>query len=211
MVNNSLKRSALALAVLLVMGLAGTASAAVEKYKIDTAHSSIGFSVRHLVAKTYGRFKTYDGTIAFDPADLKTAVVNLEIDAASVTTDNEKRDEHLKTDAFFDVEKFPKLTFKSTGVKPTNAESGVLTGDLTIRGITKPVELQYTILGQGVGRRGKQLGLEATGKINRKDFNVLWNHTLDTGGTVLGDDVTLLITVEANEDVPAPPAPAKTN
>jgi polyisoprenoid-binding protein YceI len=167
--------------------------------------------VRHLVSKTHGRFADYTGTIAFDPADHKTAVVNLEIDAASIKTDSEKRDGHLKSGDFFEVEKYPTITFVSTGVKPLTADTGVLTGDLTMKGITKPVELQYTILGQGQGMRGKVLGLEATGKINRKDFNVLWNKDMDKGATLLGDDVNLDITVEAVEDVPPPAAPAKTN
>lgn len=198
--------------VLAALLLSGPATAAVETYNIDAGHSNVGFSVRHLVSKTHGRFAVYDGTIAFDPADHTTAVVNLEIDAASINTDSEKRDGHLKTGDFFEVEKYPKISFKSTGVKPLTADTGVLTGDLTMKGITKPVELQYTILGIAPGPRGgKVLGLEATGRINRKDFNVLWNRDLDKGATLLGDDVNLHITVEALEDVPKPAEPAKTN
>jgi polyisoprenoid-binding protein YceI len=203
----AMKRSFLLTAVLAV-SLAGSALADTEIYKIDPAHSNIGFSVRHLVSRTHGRFGAYSGSITLDPADQTTTVVDLEIEAASISTLNENRDKHLKSGDFFGVDSFPTMTFKSTAVKPTSAEAGTLIGDLTIKGITKPVELQYTILGMGPGMKGnKLLGLEATGKINRKDFNVLWNHDLDDGKTILGDDVTLEITVEAGTAGTKPPAP----
>lgn len=207
----SLLGTVVAGSALMALLVSGPVTAAVETYNIDAGHSNVGFSVRHLVSKTHGRFADYEGTIAFDPADHSTAVVNLEIDAASIKTDSERRDGHLKSGDFFEVEKYPTITFKSTGVKPLTADTGILTGELTMKGITKPVELQYTILGVGPGREGKVLGLEATGKINRKDFNVLWNKDLDKGATLLGDDVNLNITIEANEDVPKPAVPAKTN
>jgi polyisoprenoid-binding protein YceI len=202
----SVGRSVLLALVLAVS--AGPAFAGVDTYKIDQSHSTIGFSVRHLVSRSQGRFAEFGGTISFDPADHKTAVVALDIKAESIDTDNDKRDSHLRTGDFFQADSFPTISFKSTVVKPKDATSGVLVGDLTMKGVTKPVELQYTILGMGPGMRGsKIMGLEATGKINRRDFNVLWNRDLDQGATLLGDDVTLSIVVEAKTEPTEPPPP----
>jgi polyisoprenoid-binding protein YceI len=201
-------RRSLVFAMILVFS-ASAALAAPDVYKIDAGHSSIGFSVRHLVSKTYGRFNKFNGSITMDAADPKSAVVDLTIEAGSINTDHEKRDGHLKSADFFGVDSFPQITFRSTEVRPADAESGTLVGDLTMKGITKSVELQYTILGMLSGG-SKMLGVEATGTINRKDFNVLWNRDLDDGKTVLGDEVAITIAIEAKTEAPKPPA-AKTN
>ena len=183
--------------------VAATAQAATEAWKIDTSHSNVGFTVRHnIVAKVYGRFAEFDGTVTLDPADLKSAVVDVTIDAASVDTDNDKRDGHLKTPDFFDVAKYPTITFKSTAVTPKDKETGTITGDLTINGVTKPVELAYTVLGFTEAWGGQRAGFEATGKINRKDFNVNWNKTLDNGGLVVSDTVDILLQLEAVQPKP---------
>jgi len=195
--------------VALALGLAGTANAAVETWKLDTAHSSVGFTVRHnVISKVSGRFAAFDGTITFDPAKLETAVIDVTIDAASVDTDNDGRDKHLKTADFFDVTNHPTITFKSTAVKPKDKESGTLTGDLTINGVTKPVELNYTVLGFTEARGSQRGGFEATGTINRKDFNVNWSKTLDNGGLVVSDNVDITLEVQAAQPKPEEAKPA---
>lgn len=193
------------------------AKAGVEAYQPDLAHSNIGFNVRHLVSKVPGRFRAYTASIRWNPANLAATQVEAEIDASSIDTGNEKRDNHLRSPDFFEVEKFPKLTFKSTSVKAVDATHAQLSGDLTIKGITKPVTLDVEVLGVANGMRPgeKRAGFEAHGKINRKDFNILWNRSLDNGGFLLGDDVELVLQIEAlkpsTETPPAaPPAAAAT-
>lgn len=186
---------------------AGTALAATETLNIDQSHTRVGFSVRHFFTPVRGEFKTVSGTIALDQANLNASQVSVEIDAASINTNNDRRDTHLKTDDFFAVEKNPKITFvsKSIAVKDNK---GTMTGDLTMRGVTKPVTLDVEVLGIGKQGPGTIAGFNATGKVNRKDYGILWNKTLDQGGTMLGDDVTLEISVEAK--TPPPPKPAET-
>ena len=186
---------------------AGTALAATETLNIDPSHTRVGFSVRHFFTPVKGEFKTVSGTIALDQANLSASQVSVEIDAASVNTNNDRRDNHLRTADFFDVEKNPKITFvsKSIAVKDNK---GTMTGDLTMRGVTKPVTLDVQVEGIGKQGPGTIAGFTATGKVNRKDYGINWNKTLDQGGTMLGDDVTLEITVEAK--TPPPPKPAET-
>lgn len=193
----------------LILGLAGTAHAAAEKWEIDTSHSNVGFTVRHnVIAKVYGRFSEFDGTLMLDPDNLGATVIDVTIDAASVDTDNEKRNGHLKTPDFFDVAKYPTITFKSTKVTPKDKETGTVTGDLTINGVTKPVELTYTLLGYTEAWGGQRAGFEATGSVNRKDFNINWNKTLDNGGLVVADKVDLNLQVEAVKAKPEEAKPA---
>jgi len=186
---------------------AGTALAATETLNLDPNHTRVGFSIRHFFTPVKGEFKNVSGTIALDQANLNATQVNVEIDAASINTNNEKRDTHLRSDDFFAVEKNPKITFvsKSIAVKDNK---GTMTGDLTMRGVTKPVTLDVVVEGIGKQGPGTIAGFTASGKLNRKDYGILWNRTLDQGGTMLGDDVTLEITVEAK--TPPPPKPAET-
>ena len=196
-------RSALLLMALLGSG-ATAAQAAAETYVIDATHSSVTFRIRHLVGKTPGTFKDFAGTIAFDAADPTTGKVEATIQAASIDTNNDKRDDHLRSADFFDVANHPTITFKSTGV--ARAGDGFkLTGDLSMHGVTKPVTLDMQVLGVGPGFGGKVAGFEARGTVQRKDFNISWNRALDAGSLVLGDEVEIVITVEAG--VQAPPAP----
>jgi polyisoprenoid-binding protein YceI len=211
--------AALAAPLALGLGLAAPVSpvAAQEKvaavspagtYELDAAHSGVGFKVRHLFTKVPGRFSTFSGAIQFDPAKPAATRVTVEIDAASINTDNAKRDGHLKSPDFFDVEKFPKITFKSTAVKLVDATRATMTGDLTMRGVTKPVTLDVELLGQGPnGRGGMVAGFAATGKLNRTDYGVAWNRALEGGGSLLGDDVELTFSIEAVK--PGPEAAAK--
>ncbi len=204
----------LAAASLGTLLLVSQASAAVETYKIDPAHSQVGFAVRHFFSKVPGKFNTYEGTISVDPQDLSKSVVEVSIDTASIDTGNKDRDSHLQSPDFFDAQKFPKMTFKSTSITPQGTNKATMKGDLTMHGVTKPVTLDVEILGMGTGMGGrKSAGFEAKGKLNRQDFGVAWNKVLEGGGSVLGDEVEIAINVEGAGEkpaaAPAPTAPPK--
>jgi polyisoprenoid-binding protein YceI len=190
--------------VTLALGLiASAAFAAPVKYTVDKPHSEIGFDVRHFFSKVHGRFSDFQGTIVFDETDPANISVDASAVTASISTDNEKRDGHLKTTDFFDAEKYPALTFKSTKVTAAGKGKYKVAGDLTMRGVTKPVVFDAEFLGAGpVGSGGQAWGIKAgfsaTTVVNRKDFGINWNKTLDNGGTVLADDVTLTLNLEAN-------------
>ncbi|KAA0016321.1 YceI family protein [Antrihabitans cavernicola] len=162
---------------------------------IDPAHTNVGFSVRHLmVSKVRGRFTEFSGQIVV--AEDGTASADVEIQVASVTTDNAQRDGHLKTADFFDAENFPTATFKATGARVDGSDFKV-EGDFTLRGITKPVTLDVEFLGQNPGMgHGPVAGFEAKTVINRKDFGVSLDMPLEGGGTVVGDKITLILEVE---------------
>jgi len=174
---------------------------ALASYSIDPAHSSVGFAVRHLViAKVRGVFTRFTGTFAFDAEDLSRSHVAVTLDASSIDTREAQRDGHLKSADFFDVEKFRELTFKSTRVEGTGTELKV-TGDLTMHGVTKEVTLDVEHEGSGKDAWGNdRLGFSAKGTVNRKDFGLVWNQTLDAGGVALGDKVELSIDVEGIKD-----------
>lgn len=203
------------------LSISATAFAAPETLNIDAGHSNVGFNVRHFFAKTPGRFTDYSGTVQFDPKNLSASSVNVTIQAASINTAHEKRDGHLKGGDFFEVEKHPTLTFKSTKVYADGGKTAVvqgekfkIDGELTIKGTTKPVTLDATFLGSGsiaIGGNsmGTVAGFEAVTKINRKDYNIVWNRALDQGGTMLGDDIEITLAVEAKTpQAPRPAAPA---
>jgi polyisoprenoid-binding protein YceI len=188
----------------LVAGFAVPTFAEVENYAIDTGHSQVGFKVRHLVSKVPGRFDKFTGTIAVDPADLTTAKITAAIEAASISTNHADRDNHLRSADFLDAAKFPELKFESVRYIPEGAKGGRLLGNLTIRGITKAVELKVEVLGFGADPWGGQRGgFSASTTINRKDFGMVWNKALDAGGVVLGDDVEIQIDLETVRQKPA--------
>ncbi|HEY4122673.1 MAG TPA: YceI family protein [Byssovorax sp.] len=170
-------------------------------WDFDNTHSNVDFTVRHMVvSKVRGRFAKWSGSLELDTDDLATAKVEAHIDASSVDTSDAQRDGHLRTADFFDVEHHPELVFKSTGVVVKSKERAVLKGDLTIRGVTKPVELDVEFGGRMKDPWGKQrVGFTATGSVDRKDFGVSFNQTLDHGGVALGDKVAITIDVEATE------------
>lgn len=195
-------RSVLAAFALLVV--ASAAFAAPVTYTIDKPHTEVGFDVRHFFSKVHGRFNDFQGTIVFDEQDPAKISVDASAVTASVSTDNEKRDGHLKTADFFDAEKFPTLTFKSTKVTAAGKNKYKVAGDLTLRGVTKPVVFDVDFLGAGsvgVGGQswGTKAGFVATTTINRKDFGINWNKQLDNGGLMLADEVTLTLNIEANQ------------
>lgn len=194
------KTLALALAAGLCASLiASAATAATTTYSIDNTHSSVGFKVRHLVSKSAGRFDKFSGTIVADQADLSKSSVDLTIDATSIDTDNENRDGHLKSPDFFDVEKYPTITFKSTKIEKAGEDAYHVTGDFTMHGVTKSITIPVTVLGFAGAAGGGMAGFESTFKVNRKDYAIEWNKALDSGGFVLGDEVEVAITIEANE------------
>jgi len=175
------------------------AAYAQDVYTIDPVHSSVEFKVKHMmVSDVKGEFKTFSGTITLDPANIEKSSVEITIESASVSTNNEKRDGHLKSADFFDVEKFPTLTFKSKKVAK-KGDGYVATGDLTIRGVTKEVELPFTLSGPVSAGPASIIGVSAATQLDRQDFGVSWNKTLDAGGVVVSDNVRIELEVEAKK------------
>ena len=165
-------------------------------YEIDTAHSEVGFKIRHLVSKTRGRFDSFSGTVDFDHKKMSKVKVDVKIETGSINTNNEKRDAHLKNADFFNVEKYPEMTFKSRKSKKTGKNTFQVTGDLTILGVTKPVTLDVEYLGETADPWGKtRNGFTATGTLDRKDWGMEYN-IADKGGVVIGDEVQILIEIE---------------
>jgi len=186
-------------AALLVVLSAATSHADVTEYKIDPNHTLVGFDIRHFFARVNGRFKEFSGTIKLDDKDLSKSSVEVTIQATSINTENEHRDADLRSAHFFLVDSFPTLTFKSTKIVPGPDNSALVYGDLTMRGITKPVTLDAKYLGAMMDTQmGRKIaGFEGKATINRKDWNIVWNRTLDQGATMLGDDVNIKLQVEA--------------
>lgn len=167
-------------------------------WKIDPAHSQITFSVRHMmISNVHGRFENFTGHVELDENDPERSSVEVQIDAASVNTKEEKRDGHLKSPDFFNAEKFPYLTFKSTRVEKLNDTHGRIHGDLTIRDITRPVVLDVEYSGMAKSPWGTtSAGFSASTKIARKDWDLNWNVALETGGWLVGDDININIELE---------------
>jgi len=193
--------------ILAVLALAAlTAPAAAELYKIDEAHSAVSFKVAHMaISKVSGRFDKFSGTIDYTPGKTKTWKTEAVIDVASINTGVEARDKHLRSPDFFDVEKFPAMTFKSVKVTGYKNMKGKLHGELTLHGVTKPVVLEVEGSGPVKDPWGNER-MAAVGKttINRKDFGLGWNQVLETGGLLVGEKVEITIEIEAVKEKPAP-------
>lgn len=172
---------------------------ATENWDIDAVHSSIGFTVRHMVvSKVHGQFTKWGGTLELDPENLTASKIDITIDAASIDTRDEKRDGHLKSADFLDVEKQPSITFKSKLIEKKSADEYRMTGDLTIRGVTRDVTLDVEFGGRAKDPwGGDRMGFTAKGKIDRKDYGAKWNAALEAGGLLVGETVDLTIEVEA--------------
>jgi len=166
-------------------------------YKIDPAHTEINFKIKHLmITNVTGSFTKFDGTMESEKDDFTDAKIHFEADTDSITTHNEQRDTHLKSADFFDAAQFPKVTFDSTSIEK-KGDDYKLTGNLTMHGITKPVILDVELGGVNTDPWGQsKAGFEITGKINRKDFGLIWNTPLETGGLMLGDEVKIQIGVQ---------------
>ena len=167
-------------------------------YKIDAAHSEITFKVKHLmITNVTGNFNKFDATLTSSKEDFSDASVSFEADANSISTNNEQRDAHLKSDEFFAAEKFPKLTFTSTSVTKTSGDALTVTGDITIRDVTQPVTLTGEYGGTVTDPWGQtKAGFELNGKINRKEFGLTWNAVTEAGGIVVSDEVKLHLNVQ---------------
>ncbi len=172
-------------------------------YNIDSSHSLIEFSVKHMMVSTVkGRFTKFQSNVEIDEANPANSKVDVTIETASVTTSDEKRDGHLRSADFFDAEKYPTITFKSTKVEALGGESYRLTGDLTLHGVTRPVTFDFTREGVTKNMQGKQLqGFSASFAINRKDFGLEWNVALESGGWLVSDHVKISLEVQAVEAV----------
>ena len=177
---------------------------------IDVSHSGIQFSVKHLgISTARGTFTSFTGTIDADEQNPTAAKVDVQIETASINTRDEKRDGHLRSPDFFDVDTYPTLTFKSTRVEQLDASNGKLYGDLTIKDITKPVVLNFEFAGLAKSPWGTtSAGFSAETKINRKDWNLNWNVALEAGGWLVGEEVKIAIELELLKQVEQPEAAA---
>jgi polyisoprenoid-binding protein YceI len=166
-------------------------------FTLDPAHSHVGFSVRHMmIAKVRGRFATFNGTLTLADDPLQSTV-EVEVDLASIDTRDEQRDGHLQSPDFFDVEKFPTMTFRSTGVTVNGGDSVRLDGDLDLHGVTRPVSLDVVYDGVGQDPWGNQrIGFSATGEIDREAFGLTWNQPLAQGGVLVGKAVRIELEAE---------------
>lgn len=180
-------------------------------WNLDTSHSRIGFAVKHMMVSTVrGEFKRFSGTLQLDEQDFTKSAIAGEIEVASLDTRDENRDAHLRSADFFDVERFPTITFKSTRIEPKGGNAYVVYGDLTIRGVTREVAIETEYSGTQKNPWGATMvGFSGTAEINRKDFGVEWNVALEAGGWLVGEKVKLEIEVELTKQE-APVAEAAT-
>jgi polyisoprenoid-binding protein YceI len=179
------------------MSATATATAA-RTFVIDKAHSEAIFQVRHLVTRVRGRFTDLGGTVTFDEASPERSSVTFTIRAASVDTGTPDRDAHLRSEDFFHVEKYPEITFVSAAVKASGGNAYQITGDLTIRGVSRRITLPVTYLGKAKDPWGNEkAGFETEVSINRKDFGLVWNAALETGGFLVGDEVKISVSIQA--------------
>ncbi|UCD93720.1 MAG: polyisoprenoid-binding protein [Candidatus Zixiibacteriota bacterium] len=181
-------------AALLITG----SSYGADKYTLDAAHSYLGFSVRHLViANVKGHFSDFSMDLTFDENDMTKSSVQVAIKVAGIDTDNQKRDDHLRSADFFDVEKYPEMTFTSTKIEKTE-DGYVMHGNLTMHGTTKEIAVSIDFLGKTVGPGGKErIGFEGYAKVDRRDFGMTWSKTIETGGLVVGHEVKIELQIEA--------------
>jgi len=186
--------------VLSIAFLAMAGIAAAGTYTIDPVHSDVSFKVRHLVSKTSGQFTTFDGTIVADFENLDASSVVFTIKVTSIDTKNEDRDNHLRSGDFFDAETYPEITFTSSKITKSGAQSFAVTGTLTMHGVSKTVTLPVIFLGEIKGPRGGTVaGFEIETTLDRKEYGIVWNKTLDAGGMILGDEIDITINLETQK------------
>ena len=178
------------------------------EYRIDPAHSTIGFAIRHYeINWVSGRFKDFSGTIRYDEKDVTRSSVEFTAKIESIDTGIAPRDNHLRTADFFDVAKYPEMTFKSTRVERKGKQGYVLHGDFTLRGVTKPLAIPFTVTGAIKDPRGNiRFGVDAQTKIDRRDYGITWGKALEGGGLDLGNEVTISLQLEAVKAAPKPAA-----
>jgi polyisoprenoid-binding protein YceI len=193
-----MKKQLFNLAAFLLLGASG--AVAQTTWKVDKSHSNVKFAVSHMVvSEVEGSFRMFDGSLVASKADLSDAKVNFAVDVASVNTDNEKRDGHLKSDDFFNAEKFPKMTFVSKSMKPLGGNKYALTGDLTLRDVTKTVTFDVTYGGQINTGRGVKAGFKAKATIDRLTYGLKYAPALETGGLAVGKDVEITVLLEMDQ------------
>lgn len=196
----SSRLGAFALAASLAASLPGAATAATVTYEVDRAHSSVIFKVRHLISYTTGKFGDFQGKIEIDPEKRDSVTVSGSIEVASIDTDEPDRDEHLRGEDFFDAAKYPQITFSASTLSWDNAEKtkGKLTGDLSMHGVTRPVVIDVEWFGTATDPWGnKKAAFRGATTLNRKDYGIVWNKALDSGGVLIGEEVSIEINVEA--------------
>ena len=186
-------------AVLVVFIIAGVQAA--DKYVADKAHTNIGFTVKHMVISTVpGKFNNYTIDFIFDANDLNKSSIKVTIKTASINTDDEKRDEHLRSADFFDAAKYPEITFVSSSIMKKGNDY-VAKGTLTMRGVSREIELSFKILGPVQDPWGNtKMGVEASLTVDRQDYGISWSKSLDTGGLVVSDDVNIKLDVELQKE-----------
>lgn len=172
------------------------------KWTLDKAHSNVKFAVTHmLVSEMEGSFKLFDGSVENTKPDFSDAKISFTVDVASINTDNEMREKHLKGDDFFNAEKYPQMKFESTSFTPADGNKYKLAGNLTIRDVTKPVVFDVTYGGTITAMGGERIGFKAKTTIDRFDYNLKWNKAVETGGLVVGKDVDITVNVEMKKVV----------
>jgi len=191
--------------IVLALTLAASAAFSQDVYNVDKVHSEVTFRVRHFVSKVSGRFDDFSGAISIVPGKPAASSVEFAIKTASINTANPGRDTHLKGADFFDAEKNPEITFKSTKIVPVDADTFNVTGIFTMHGTAKELTIPVDFGGTVTDQRGtEKAGFSLTTKLNRKDYGIVWNQTLDSGGMMLGDEVEITVNIEANKKKPAP-------
>lgn len=170
-----------------------------KKWTVDTAHSEVGFSVKHMmISKVKGAFTSYEATVEANEEDLQGALIDFKIDVASIDTSNIDRDNHLRSADFFDVEQFPYITFKANDIIKKGDEYE-LTGDLTMKDVTRPVTFEVEYGGKATNPWGVEVvAFNVEGKVNRRDFGLTWNQALETGGVLVGEDIKITLELEGN-------------
>ena len=175
-----------------------SSSAFAAEFSIDNTHTTVGFAVKHMmVSKVRGQFKDFEGKFSFDEKKPAATQAKFTIKTASIDTANEKRDDHLRNEDFFDAKKFPTITFESTKVKPAGKGKYKMEGTFSMHGVTKPITLDVAFNGMSKDPWGNtRAGFSITSKLNRKDYGLTWNKALETGGVAVGEDVELNIELE---------------
>ncbi|PSL28793.1 polyisoprenoid-binding protein YceI [Planomicrobium soli] len=170
-----------------------------KKWTVDAAHSEVGFSVKHMmISKVKGSFGAYEAQVEANEENLQGALIDFKIDVASINTNNADRDGHLRSADFFDAEQYPYITFKANDIVRKGDEYE-LTGDLTIKDITRPATFEVEYGGKGTNPWGVEVvAFNAEGKVNRKDFGLTWNQALETGGVLVGEDIKISLDLQAN-------------
>jgi polyisoprenoid-binding protein YceI len=185
------------LTLVIALALVPVLASATDTYVVDRTHSEVGFRAKHMVGYVPGKFTDYEGTVALDPANFENSFVDFTVKAASIDTGTPDRDKHLRSEDFFWVEKYPTLTFKSEKIRKTGKDQFDVTGTMTIRGVAKKITIPVEFNGFVKDPWGNEkIGFSSEFTVNRKDYGLVWNKTLDSGGIFLGDDVKITLNFE---------------